>query len=196
MVGKREAPPTQPLTASAGLPNPEQKKKKHTARTVLIAVLCGLVLLFSLGAGVAVLAGGMAPEKRTTSGRIFTAEIRLRTYPAFPIRLRAIRLRFRRKIRSEVLKNDPFGDEENIPAEEYLPNGCSRAEYKQLTTGMTYAQISAIIGGDCGNYFDTVDGEGRSCTVFQWITESGKGYVAVEMIDGKAVDFYAGTGEN
>ncbi len=180
------------------------KKKKSFSRGGLIAVLCGIMLLFLIGTGIAVAVEGFV-KTDTFFDDIITVPDGGDTFsdyedffsdiPGFSDDFFSQIPGFEEDSSSNQqndafgeVDGDPFGDETLTP--EY-PNGCSSAEFEKLKAGMTYGQISAIIGGDAANFYDTTDA-GEKCTVFQWITENATGYISVKFVDGVAADFYAG----
>jgi len=75
------------------------------------------------------------------------------------------------------LKNDNSGNgnvyrDETLKKDGIIPNGVSDDEFKLIKTGMSYAQISSIIGGDgfLSNQGETPLGE--NFNTFQWISET------------------------
>lgn len=172
------------------------KKKKGLTRGWLIAILCGIVMLFTVGTGIALAVDGFVKNDDTWSDIITDpfSEFDEDLFSDIPGLYDDDTYSdiFGDNSQGNPFDNgtaDPFGEETDDPL---YPNGCSRAEYDKLKTGMTYGQISMIIGGDAADFYDTTDENGNACTVFQWVTENGNGYIAVKFIDGKADDFYAG----
>lgn len=186
----------QPEAHTVGTPDvtdlsdaPQKPKKKGFTRGKLIGLLCGIAAFFVVGTGVALAIDGVSHRDSVWSD--ITEENPFGDFGDFGDFSEIPNFGGNDGQNNPFSGSgeDPFGDESGVSD---YPNGCSRAEYEKLKKGMTYAQISAIIGGDSVNFYDTTDDSGRACTVFQWPTESGEGYVAVELIDGKAVEFYAG----
>ena len=192
---------------------PPVKEKRGLTRGGLVAILCGIVLLFAIGGGIAIAANGIEKTKDSWKdvleesfegfGEDFFSDI-----PGFEDYFGGID-----PFEEYFGGNDPFAEEsapnddpftdkaetpdtafdwqsdKEIAEENYYPNGCSEVEYHALKNGMNYAQISAIIGGDAGNWYETTDA-GEECTVFQWVTEDSRGVVMVKMVDGKAQEFH------
>lgn len=55
--------------------------------------------------------------------------------------------------------SDSSANEMEDVGESLLPNGVSRAEYRQIQKGMTYAEISSIIGGDAPDIRENPENE-------------------------------------
>ena len=188
--------PSAQTTQAAGTPDvtvlpdtPAKPKKKGFTRGKLIGILCGIAAFFVVGTGVALAIDGVSHRDNIWSD--ITEDNPFGDFGDFGdfSQIPNFGGNDGQNDPFSGSEEDPFGDESGVSD---YPNGCSRAEYQKLEKGMTYAQISAIIGGDSANFYDTTDDSGRACTVFQWPTESREGYISVEFIDGKAVEFYAG----
>lgn len=182
---------------------PVQVKKRGLTRGGLIAILCSIVLLFTVGGGIAIAADGIV-ERQNVFEEMFEDPFAgfgdgfFSDLPGFedyfgstdPFEENSLP-------ESDLPQDDPFAEQdayewktgEAIPDADFYPNGCDEDEYLSLKAGMTYAQISAIIGGDAGNWYETTD-NGTDCMVFQWITEDSRGIVSVKMVDGKAEEFH------
>ncbi len=186
--GAQNTPPV-PNPAPA---QPEKKTKKGFTRGKLAVILCGAALIFCIGTGVALgVSGGM---EHTSSGLSWNDFLDDSPFNSDPFSSNPFGDDF-----NPFGNNDPFNgdssgnDSAALPkqqSDEY-PNGCSDAEYARLEQGMSYAQISAIIGGDASNYYnDTYNGQ--KCTVFQWYSEDMLTYVNAVMVDGKAAEYFWG----
>ncbi len=203
--------PPKPEPEFAPLPEKPKpvKVKKGSGKGGLIAVLCGIMLLFLIGTGIAVAVDGFVDADSLFDSIVPSmpdiGEDPFSDIPGFDEDIFSGIPGFEDFFSdipgfdgdtSSTPENDPFGKTEGDPFGEetddpLYPNGCSKKEFEKLENGMTYGQISAIIGGDAANFYDTTD-KGEQCTVFQWVTENDTGYISVKFVDGRAVDFYAG----
>lgn len=83
-----------------------------------------------------------------------------------------------------------FGGSNKPSGSEILPNGVNLEEYKKLMDGMSYGQVSAIIGGD-GQMTDSGENvKGQKYYTYSWICEdtANDAIVHITFVDGAVTD--------
>ena len=88
------------------------------------------------------------------------------------------------------IPNTPPNGPITSPNQEYYrPEGISLEEYNQLKTGMSYARVSAIIGGDGQVVTQGENIDGKSYTIYGWYGETSPSVsVYVTIVDDKVTE--------